>query len=174
MPLMRRTLDGLYTGCAVLAAVALAAIAVLVLAQSVGRLVGVVVPSANELAGFCVAAAAFLALAPTLRQGVHIRVTLVTSQLPERVRHWFEAWCLLAALAMASFAAYWTVDLVIGSYRFGDVSPGLLAIPLWIPQSAMALGLIVFAICLLDILVDVLRGRTPVYRQRASGEDGGA
>ncbi|MBA1147356.1 TRAP transporter small permease [Ectothiorhodospiraceae bacterium WFHF3C12] len=162
---MRRALDALYAGCAVLAAISLAAIAVLVLAQSVGRLIGVVVPSANELAGFCVAASAFLALAPTLRQGVHIRVTLVIGQLPDRVRHWLEIWCLAAALAMACFAAYWTVDLVVGSYRFGDVSPGLLVIPLWMPQSAMALGLVVFAICLLDILIELLRGRTPVYRR---------
>jgi len=169
---MRRVLDGLYAACGALGAIALAAIAVLVLAQSIGRLLGVVVPSANELAGFCVAASAFLALAPALRRGAHIRVTLLTTHLPARFHRAMEAWCLGAAAVMSGYAAYWMVDLVVGSYRYGDVSPGLLAVPLWIPQTAMALGLIVFTISLLDILVDVLRGREPLYeREQAEQEE---
>ncbi|MDZ7810156.1 MAG: TRAP transporter small permease subunit [Arhodomonas sp.] len=55
------------------AALCLAAIAVLILAQTVGRVLGFSVPSANELAGFCVAASTFLALAHTLNHGGHIR-----------------------------------------------------------------------------------------------------
>lgn len=162
---MRTALDRLYLASAALAAFALAAIAVLVLAQTVGRLAGVLVPSANELAGYCVAASAFLGLAPTLNHGAHIRVHVVLQLLPAGVRHGLEAWCLAAGAALAGFAAWWALDLVLGSYRFGDVSPGLLAVPLWIPQLAMALGLVVFTVSLVDNLLRLLRGREPLYRE---------
>lgn len=160
---MRTLLDRLYLGCGVLAAIFMAAIAALVLSQTIGRLLGIVVPSANELAGFCVAASTFLALAPTLQQGTHIRVSLLTTHVGPRVHRWLEAWSLAVAFVFSAYFAWWAVDLVRGSIRYGDVSPGLLAVPLWIPQLAMAGGLIVFAICLLDNLVRLLRGGRPAY-----------
>jgi len=160
---MRRFLDGLYQTSGVFAAVALAAIAVLVLSQTLGRLLGVLVPSANELAGYCVAASAFLGLAPTLNDGGHIRVRLVADHVPPAVGWWLEAFCLAVGTGLAIFAAWYAVDLVVGSYRYGDVSPGLLAIPLWIPQTAMAAGLVIFAVSLIDNLLTLLRGGSPAY-----------
>lgn len=160
---MRRALDLLYRTCAGLAALFMAAIAVLILAQTAGRAVGIVVPDANELAGFCFAALTFLALAPTLRAGGHIRVTLVSSRLSGRPRHVLEIVALLISLGLVGFAAWATMGLVHGSLLYGDVSPGVLAFPLWIPQAAMAFGLLVMMVCLLEILVDVIRGRAPPY-----------
>ncbi|MCS4504885.1 TRAP transporter small permease [Arhodomonas aquaeolei] len=160
---MRRLLDALYLVSGVAGAVCLAAIGVLVLAQTAGRLVGVVVPSANELAGFCVAASAFLALAHTLNHGGHIRVRVVLEHLGGCAGRAVEAAALVVALAMSAYASWWAVDLVRGSIRYGDVSPGLLAVPLWIPQTGMAAGLVVFTIALADNLLRVLRGRPPLY-----------
>jgi len=167
---MRRFLDRLYFGSGVLAAAALAAIAVLVLAQTVGRLAGVLVPSANELAGYCVAASAFLGLAPTLNHGAHIRVRLLTQALPESLQRWFEGWCLLLALGLSAYAAWFAVDLVLGSWRYGDVSPGLLAVPLWIPQLGVAAGLLVFTVSLADNFLRLVRGRDPLYRMAEETE----
>ena len=162
---MRTLLDRLYLVSGVLAALFMVTIASVVLAQIVGRFLGFVVPSATEIAGFCVAASAFLALAPTLQHGGHIRVTLVLEHLPKRVHRWVELWCLAVAFGMTLYFARWVIDLVLGSIRFGDVSPGLLAVPLWIPQLAMAIGLVIFAICLLDNLIMVLRTKgEPAYR----------
>jgi TRAP-type C4-dicarboxylate transport system permease small subunit len=39
----------------------------------------------------------------------------------------------------------------------------MIAIPLWIPQSAMLLGLVILSIALVDELVSLFRGRTPSY-----------
>lgn len=163
---MRRFLDRLYLVSGVLAAVCLAAIAVLVLSQTAGRMIGVLVPSANELAGYCVAASAFLGLAPTLNDGGHIRVRLVADHVPPTLGRWLEVFCLVVGTGLATFAAWYAVDLVVGSYRYGDVSPGLLAIPLWIPQTAMAAGIVIFAVSLLDNLVTVLRGGSPAYGEQ--------
>lgn len=168
---MRAFLDRLYLASGVLAATALAAIAVIVLSQTVGRLAGVLVPSANELAGYCVAASAFLGLAPTLNHGVHIRVRVVTQLLPGRVQHWLEGWCLAVGTLLSGYAAWFAIDLVVGSWRYGDVAPGLLAVPLWIPQLAMALGLVVFTVSLADNLVRLSRGLDPLYRGTGTVED---
>lgn len=169
---MRKFLDGLYLGSGVLAALFMVVIAGVILAKIAGRFLGFLVPSASEIAGFSVAASAFLALAPTLQHGAHIRVTLILETLPRRIHRWVEVWCLATGFALSMYYTRWLIKLVTGSIRFGDVSPGLLAIPLWIPQAAMALGLGIFAIALLDNLFIVLfTGREPAYR---AGEQAGA
>jgi uncharacterized membrane protein (DUF441 family) len=45
------------------------------------------------------------------------------------------------------------------------VSQGLTPIALWIPQTGMALGLVVMTIALLDDLVAILRGADTSYQR---------
>lgn len=178
---MRSVLDGLYRLSGGIAAFFLCAIAGIVLAQVganvldwlaaalLGGPVGLVVPSYAEFAGFFLAAATFFGLAYTLRHGAHIRVSLVIQALGPRARQVVEVWCALVALAISGLFTWYMVSLVEESARFGDMSTGMVAIPIWIPQSALALGGIMLCIALLDELVQTLRGRTPVY-ERAGGE----
>ncbi len=56
------------------------------------------------------------------------------------------------------------------SFSYGDTSPGVLAFPLWIPQSAMAFGLIVFSVAMLEALFDILRGRQPGFASLEASE----
>ncbi|MEN0088690.1 MAG: hypothetical protein AAF737_09675, partial [Pseudomonadota bacterium] len=42
------------------------------------------------------------------------------------------------------------------SWRFKDVSSGLDATPLWMPQMAMAIGSVIFAICFWDNFITLL------------------
>ena len=80
---MRRSLDWLYRASGFAAGVFLVLIAVLVVAQIVGRLGGFQVPAADDFARLAMAASAFLGLAFTQRTGGNIRVTLVIDFLPE-------------------------------------------------------------------------------------------
>lgn len=164
---MRKFLDYLFKFSAVLAALFLVLIAVLILAQSLGRLVGIAVQDANEMAGFCLAAGSFLALGPTLRAGTHIRVLVVLSSLGTRTRRIIELITLCFAIFLAGYFAWWVGVLAQESFVYGDRSTGVLAFPLWIPQSAMCFGLIVFTICLIEALFDTLCGRDALY---VSGE----
>lgn len=178
---MRRLLDGLYRLSGALAAGFLAAIAVIVLAQVganiidalaawvTGQPIGLVIPSYANFAGFFLAASSFFALAYTLRRGGHIRVTLVIQHLGPRARHVVEAWCAGAAALVAGYFAWYMCALVAESWRFGDMSTGILPVPLWIPQAAVAAGLVVLTIALVDEVVGIVRGDTPTY-ERHSGE----
>jgi len=160
---LHRALSALYGLCAVLAAVCLAAIAAIILAGAVARQFGLVVPSANAIAGYLVAASTFLALAPTLRSGGHIRVALFASRLGRRTRRWLEVWCLGLGTVLVGYLAYASVEQVMNSYRFHSTSPGLLPIPMWIPQLPMAFGLAVMTVALLELLMGTLAGRMPDY-----------
>lgn len=172
---VRRALDLLYRGSGALAATFLLGICAVVSLQVgcnlidffagllIGRPIGLVVPSYAEFAGYFLAASSFLALAPTLRAGGHIRVSLLIGRLAPRPRRRVELWCLAAGAALAGYFTWSSLRLVLESLEFGDVSPGMVPVPLWIPQAAVTLGLAVFTLALLDELVSVARGRPPGY-----------
>jgi TRAP-type C4-dicarboxylate transport system permease small subunit len=165
-----RLLDRLYAAGAILAAIFLVLIAALTLAQVVGRMIGVLVPDAGDLAGYAMAASIFLALAHTFRSGGHIRVNLLLIHVPRRLRHALECGCLaVLALVGALFAAF-SVKLVMDSYEFGDVSTGMMPVPLWIPQVSMAVGALLLEIAVIEELVRVVRGQEPRY-ERAEGAE---
>ena len=70
--------------------------------------------------------------------------------------------------AGVAYFLWWAVDLVWFSIAFNELSPGLLAIPFWIPRLAMALGAAILLIALLDDLIFVIRGRElPSYEANA-------
>jgi TRAP-type C4-dicarboxylate transport system permease small subunit len=160
---MRRLLDAVYLGSGILAAAFLALIALLVLAQMAGRLVGVLVPGTDDLASFSLTATSFLALAYTFRSGGHIRVTLLVRKAAPAARRRLELGCLGVGTAIVGYFAGHVVEMVIDSYRFGEMSTGVLPVPLWIPQSSMAVGALVLFVALVDEIVHVARRGVPSY-----------
>lgn len=156
----------IYQGGAVLAAICLVLIALLTLTQVIGRAIGVMIVDAGTIAGYAMAASIFLALAYTLREGGHIRVGLLLTHVNPKIRRVLEIWCLLAFSVLAVFMAYSSISFVHDSYRFADVSTGMLAIPLWIPQSSMALGTVLLAMALIEETIRVIRGNQPIYETK--------
>ena len=163
---MRRLLDGLYLASGGLAAAFLAASCAIVMLQVSANLLSDLsgwiwetpitlgIPSYAHLAGYAFAAASFLGLGYTFRTNGHIRVSVLNRSISGRGRLWLEAWCLCVACLVSLFLSWSAVLYVADSWYFGDVSPGTFAIPLWIPQSAMAFGLIVLSIAVMDRAVE--------------------
>lgn len=170
---MRSALDKLYLWSGYAAAVFLAAIAATVVAQIVGRFFGVAIDS-TESAGFSMAAATFLGLAHTFKQGEHIRVTLLIGLAKGGLRQALELWAIGFAAAGMAYFTYWAIDLVYYSWAFHEISPGLLAVPFWIPRLAMALGAAILTIAMVDEFLRVLRGAVPAYEANAQSLFGGA
>jgi TRAP-type C4-dicarboxylate transport system permease small subunit len=160
---MRKTLDWLYTGSGILAGAFLVLIAALSLAQICGRLLGFAAYSFDDFAGFCMAASSFLGLAHTYRRNEHIRVALLVERFSGGKRRLLEILCLAASTFLIGFFAWYAVDMALTSYSINDVSQGLVPVPLWVPQSGMALGLFIIFIALFDDLVAALAGGTPSY-----------
>jgi TRAP-type C4-dicarboxylate transport system permease small subunit len=164
---MRRFLDRLYDAAAYLAAFFLIGTLAMVLVGIAGRWFHFHVPGTDAYAGYCMAAAGFLALAHTLKRGEHIRVTLLVERTAPRRRRALEIWALSAGTLLAVLFAWFSVRLAWQSYDFHDVSTASDATPLWIPQLAMAIGTLVLVVALLDELVRELRG---VRRVAADGK----
>jgi len=150
---MQRLVECIYITSAGLAGLFLVGVLGMVMAGILGRIFGFYLPGSDAYAGYCMAASGFLALAPTLRHGGHIRVEIVLQCLPERHRRTWERGCALVAFGMAVFLAFFSVRLAYQSYLFHDVSQGADATPLWIPQIGMALGSITLAVAFLDLFI---------------------
>lgn len=175
---LRALLDGLYLWSGRLSACFLVAICAVVTAQILGNLldramilltgnpIGIIIPAYSDFAGFFLAASTFLAMAYTLTNGEQIRVRVLLSRVPEAYQRWVEVWCVAFSALLVSIATWYGIILVHESWMFGDVVPGMVAIPLWIPQLAMVLGLVILLIALIDALVVLLRGGEPSYNTR--------
>jgi TRAP-type C4-dicarboxylate transport system permease small subunit len=146
-----------------LAGVFLSLIALLVISQIVGRILGLQVRSAIDFATFSLAAFIFLGLAYTHRSGAHIRVTLLIRLFPPKLRHAIEMLNVAAALTLFSFFTYYSVQMTIQSYEFGSVSIGIVPFPLFIPQAGMALGLLMMSVAVVQDLLALATGKTPSY-----------
>jgi TRAP-type C4-dicarboxylate transport system permease small subunit len=145
-----------------MAAACLSLICLLITTQILGRIidrvatslggdrVGLSIPGLSEISGFLLVGASFLGLAYTFIHGGHIRVTLVIGRLPAAARAWVEVFCLTVAFTLCVYLAWNLFWLLNDSIAFGDTSYGLLRIPLWIPQSAMLLGVALFCLALLE------------------------
>lgn len=145
-------IDGFYRWLLYLAAVCMLATLITILLGIAGRQFGFDIPGLDAYAGYSVAATLFLALPATLRNGEHIRVTLILNKLTGKARTILEYWCLLAGSGIALYFAWYAVRLVWLSHITHDVSPSADMTPLWIPQLSMALGCFGLALALLEDL----------------------
>jgi TRAP-type C4-dicarboxylate transport system permease small subunit len=97
----------------------------------------------------------------------------VISHLPGAIARALEFWCILVAAAISIYFSWYTIILVRESYAYHDLSPGMIAVPLWIPQTAMLIGLLILSIALIDEFIGLVCGRLPSYHgneQEGSGE----
>lgn len=148
-------LDALYLGGGVLASLFLIAILVLIVIQMLARWTGQVFSGAPDYAGYCMAAASFLAFAHALNRGAHIRVSIVLNALGSK-RYWLEVWCFALGAAAATYLAWYAVKATSWSHKFHDISQGQDATPLWIPQLGMSIGAVLLAICFWDNLLRLI------------------
>ncbi len=157
---MRSLLNRLFEAAVYLAGLFMIGTLLAVLSSIFGRLVPALeVHGADAYAGYCMAASAFLALSSTLRRGEHIRVTLLLDRLSPGRRRALDIFCHALALAVAGTLAWYSLRLVRQSLAFNDISTGLDATPLWIPQLGMALGTALFALAFAADLVDLIAGK---------------
>ncbi|HVG04937.1 MAG TPA: TRAP transporter small permease subunit, partial [Burkholderiaceae bacterium] len=128
------------------------------------RPMGISLSGNDDLVSWMCAAAAFLPMASAFRRGDFVRMLLVLDKLPAAQRHYAELLALLIALLASAVLAGWATYGVYESWRYDEMSIGLLVIPIWIPQLPFAIGAIILLIAVADELVAVLQGRRPAYQ----------
>ncbi|MEM9277348.1 MAG: TRAP transporter small permease [Pseudomonadota bacterium] len=168
---VRRFLDGVYLASGIAAAFCLIAIVCLIVLQIASRNIGFSFRGGPDYAGYAMAAASFLGFAYALNHGAHIRVSLLVSALG-KYRFWGEVWCYGVATAITTIFAWFACKFTYESYKFNDISSGLDATPLWIPQLSMSVGSIILALCFWDNLITLLMTGSPNVREASVSEQG--
>lgn len=173
---MRRILDKLYDIALWLSALCLATIGLMVGAQLAGRLVDgtlsllhlprtdFVILSLAEISGYLLAAASFLALAPTLKAGAHIRVTMALGVMSAPLRRAAEFLAFALAACVAGYMTWNFAKFAYVSWRFDEVSSGVVQVQLAYPQAVMALGALVLTVALVDEVVMIAMCGRPSFR----------
>jgi TRAP-type C4-dicarboxylate transport system permease small subunit len=160
---LRKFLDSLYLGTGILAGAFVVGIGLLMLAQIIARELGYQVRGADDLTAWFCAASAFLPLAHTFKRGELVRVGLLLEQLQPAARRYAEISSLGIAAVFVGYMAWSVTRFVYQSWEINDVAQGMLPLPMWIPQSSFALGVIILFVAIADELVRVIRGNTPTY-----------
>ena len=163
---VRRFLEALYVLGGQLAALCVLTILLLMIAASVGRVFEWRVSWVNDIVAWLCAAAAFLGMAYSFRNGDFVRVTLVLESVSAPVRRWLELVSLSVAAVAIGYLAYWAARFTWESYEFNDIAGNMVAIPIWIPQMSFVIGSAIFLIAVLDECVCVFRGGKPSYVSR--------
>ena len=163
---LRRTLDGLYALGGALAALCVLAILALMIGASVGRYLNWRVSWINDVVAWLCAAAAFLGMAYSFRNGDFVRVTLLLESVPPRVRRALELASLAVATVAIAYLGWWAARFTYESWEFNDIAGNMVAIPIWIPQLSFAVGALILVVAVIDECVRVLRGAKPSYVAR--------
>jgi TRAP-type C4-dicarboxylate transport system permease small subunit len=160
---LRRALDRLYLAAGALGAFAVFAIAVLMVVQTLMRAAGMGTGAANDIVAWLAAAAAFLTMAHAFKHGDFVRVSLLLERLAAAPRRIAEAVTLLMGAVCTGYLAWWACVVTHESWLVKEVAQGLLAMPMWLPQSSFAAGALLLWLAVLDELLIVARGGEPTY-----------
>ncbi len=160
---MRKALAFAYDAAGYLAAFFVFGIFVLMIAQTVMREINLPTGGTDDLVAWFCAAAFFLALAHTFRHGDFVRVTLLIERLGPDPRRIFEATSLAIGTVFTGYLAWWAVRYVYESWKYKEVSTGVIIVPIWIPQLSFSVGAVLLFIAVIEQLVIVIRGDRPLY-----------
>lgn len=148
----------LFNFCGALAALSLLGIAALILSQIGLRLMGSQIPSADDFAAWGLSASIFLALPAALMHGDHIRVTSLRQLMPARLGHFADILAAGFATLMMGWVAWAIFGYVQESWTYNEVSQGVIAVPLWVPQAPMAFGAVLFALAFAERTLRLILG----------------
>ena len=146
-------LKSTYKTSGYIAAIFLILVAIFILTGITSRIFGFYIRGLSEYSGYSMAASSFFALAYTFHEKAHIRITLFLEKLKKKNKRFAEIWGLSVASFFSGFMAFYFIKMRIISIKFKERSEGADEILIWIPQSAVAIGALIFFICILHHLI---------------------
>lgn len=110
----------------------------------------------DEFVGYEVAAMTFLGLGAGLDDKVLLRVNLLLLPLKGWLRVAVEIINAMATLLVFGFLTFHLIRQTVRSFERGTTSLSILETPLWIPQSILVFGLVIFCIQLTGLMAKAL------------------
>jgi len=166
-----RSIDGLCTAGAWVAAVSAAILALILIAEVIGTsFFNWSQPWAVEYAIYLQCFVLFCGSGWTLRQGGHIRVAVLLQALPARAAWILDLCGSCFAIGVLGFAAWALWQQLIRTFDFGSTSFYPMATPLWIPQGLLTMGVTLLLLAFVARTIRLLTGEpTEMGSQLAGG-----
>ena len=140
-------LKKIYRFSGYIAASFLILVAIFILIGIASRIFGFYIRGLAEYSGYCMAASSFFALAYTFVEGGHIRITLFLEKASGVKKKFLEIWCLIIASFYSGYLAFYFIKMLKISFEFQERSEGADEILIWIPQTSVAIGSLIFFVC---------------------------
>jgi TRAP-type C4-dicarboxylate transport system permease small subunit len=125
----------------------------------------------DEVSGYLLVVMTFFGISYSLRSGSLLRIEFLLFSLPKRLRGIVDVLFDLAALAVCVLLLWSMIRFTWITWQREAIAPTLIETPLWIPQLAMPLGMLILVIAfLLELRGSILRllGRGPAATTEAT------
>ena len=142
-------LNSLYRYSGYIASFFLIRILVFIFTGIASRIFGFYIRGLTEYSGYSLASASFLAIAYTFNENAHIRITLFLEKAKGKLLKFLTFWCLGVSTFFSGFLAFYFIKMWFVSIQLAERSQGADEILLWIPQTGVAIGAIIFFVCIL-------------------------
>lgn len=144
------------------AAVMIVGIAALVLSEIVFRnLFNISLTFAWDYSAYMMAGAIFCGAAFTLRSGGHVRVSLLTHNVPPKLAAGIDFVATIFATLISCYAAYALILFAWSSFETGRTSSTIDATPLVYPQGIIAFGAVLLALQFIARLLRLILREPP-------------
>ena len=153
-------LKNIYRFSGYIAALFLILVATFILIGIASRIFGFYIRGLAEYSGYCMAASSFFALAYTFVEGGHIRITLFLEKVSGVKKKLLEIWCLTIASFYSGYVAFYFIKMLKISYEFQERSEGADEILIWIPQTSVAIGSLIFFVCVFHQFILALSNKS--------------
>ena len=150
---LNKFLNNLYSYSGYIAAFFLILVAIFILTGIASRFFGFYIRGLAEYSGYCMAASSFFALSFTFVEGGHIRITLFLEKVTGIKKFFLELWGLIVASIFSAYLCFYFIKMLKISYEFQERSEGADEILIWIPQTSVAVGSLIFFICVFHQLI---------------------
>ncbi len=111
-----------------------------------------------ELSIYCVLVAGFLGMAVAYGAGKHIRVDILIMNLSPKTRCYIEIGTSIVGAFFCAVFFMEALDMTLLSLEINRTAPSTFKVPLWIPQSALPIGMgLLFLHFVKTILEDILK-----------------
>jgi len=173
MRAVTRTLDRVYLSMGYLCGMMFLLLALFITYQVIARKFNVVMaPGMDLMSGFTMAMASTWAFSYALRTGSHVRIDVLLPFMSPRVRWWADQAALASIVFFVSITAWKTWVMVLKSYEIGAVTNTYPLVPLWVPQTFVAIGFSMLAFTAIHMIIDKIAESTlPVLHLKQGGTE---
>ena len=154
---LTRVLDRTYVGMGYLCGAMFLLLALFITYQVIARKVGwVMAPGMDLMSGYTLAFATTWAFSYALRSGSHVRIDVLLPFMSPKVR-WLADWAALGSIVFfISITSWKTWVMVLKSYDIGAVTNTYPLVPLYIPQTVVAIGFSMLALTAIHMMTDMV------------------